>query len=59
MEYYKVIKVDGMLESLEEEVNAAIKEGWVPVGGINTIFTSYGANGRIYYLQAMTQNLNK
>lgn len=58
MQYYKVIK-HKELEFLVEEVNNAIKAGWIPQGGITTIFTDFGPNGKVMFLQAMTQNLNK
>ena len=52
---YKVIK-NNELEFLVEEVNNAIKDGWIPQGGITTIFTDYGPNGKVMFLQSMILN---
>ena len=45
------------LDELEEKVNAKIREGWVPQGGLTS--TYHQTNCEVVYAQAMVKKLSK
>jgi len=50
MEYQVVTDAETTAE-LEKEVNALIKDGWKPQGGVLVYY--FAGNGRVYKCQAM------
>lgn len=55
--YYKVIH-DGSFEYLAGKVQAAIREGWKPIGGVCAVPVTNGTGGAGIYLvcQAMIKD---
>lgn len=51
---YEILGADE-LSNLEHEVNAAIEDGWIPIGGVSCSTTSLTMSILYTYLQAMGQ----
>lgn len=52
MEKYIVIQASD-ISTLTKGVNEMISKGYEVVGGMNTVFGSYGVTGNVHYYQPM------
>lgn len=50
-------EVQAAFAKLSERVNAAIRQGWQPIGGVNTVYEGTKIDERpfIYAIQALTK----